>query len=238
VEVTLDSVRDVWIYQRRHGYRFSLDAVLLAFFVRARALGSIVDLGAGAGVVGILLARRYPAARVTLLELQEGLYTLAARNIEKNGLGEQVRALRRDIRDLKSLGDLAGCDLAVSNPPFRKPLTGKLSAAEERSLARHELALSLRELVGAAARLTREKGRFCLVHHPLRLAELTEELRRAGLQPKRLRFVHGRRDAEARILLMEAVKGGGEGLKVERPLFVYEEDGRTYTEEVRSMCEG
>lgn len=232
METTLDSIRDIRLYQHREGYRFSLDAVLLFSFVRVRKAVSIADLGAGSGVVGLLLARKYPGARVALVELQESLCRLIERNIVLNGLGDRVYAVNKDIRKLLP-GDLHGLDVVVSNPPFRRPLSGRLSRGEERAVARHELELSLGGLLRAAAGILRSRGRFFLVHHPERLAELMEGLGRVRLEPKRLRFVHGKKDAEARMLLVEAVKQGSPGLRVEPPLFVYEEDGRTYSREVR-----
>jgi tRNA1Val (adenine37-N6)-methyltransferase len=233
-ETTLDTIRSIRLYQHRHGYRFSLDAVLLASFVNVPRARRIADLGAGSGVVGLLLAEKYPTAHITLVELQRSLHELSVRNIRLNGLEERVHALRHDIRNLNA-EVLAGVDVVVSNPPFRRPLTGKLSLGEERAVARHELLLTFGELAAAAKRTLGARGRFFLVHHPERIPEILEVLGEQGFQPKRLRFVHGNPAAEARIVLMEAVRQGRPGMKVEPPLFVYEEDGKTYTEEVRRM---
>lgn len=230
--LTLDSIKDIKLYQSRDGYRFSLDALLLASFVNLKRVKEAIDLGAGSGIVGLLLARRYPEARVTLLELQESLYRLAERNIRLNNLEERVSALKSDIRRLP--GGLPGFDLALSNPPFRKPLSGLLNVERERAVARHEMEISLRELVRAASGCLKNRGRLCMIYHPLRLHELTDELARAGLEPKRLRFVHGNATLEAKMVLLEAAKNGRAGLKVERPLFVYREDGG-YTPEMEEI---
>lgn len=230
--LTLDTIKGIRLYQSRNGYRFSMDAVLLASFVDLKRVGTIIDLGAGSGIVGLLLAKRYTGARVTLLELQESLFKLAERNISLNGLEERVDAVRCDIRDLPE--GLAGFDLALSNPPFRKPLSGRLNVEREKAVARHEMEISLRELLRAASGCLKSKGRFCMIYHPLRLHELTDELARAGLEPKRLRFVHGKVSLEAKMLLLEAVKHGRPGLKVEPPLFVYREDGG-YTREMEDI---
>jgi len=231
-DLTLDTIRDVSIYQRREGYRFSLDAVLLYSFVHMKVVKSIADLGAGSGVVGLMLARKFPSATVTLVEMQKSLHGLALRNVELNGLSGRMSVLLHDLREPLSL---RGLDLVVSNPPFRKPLTGRLSHGRERAVARHELELSLPALMRAASSVLRARGRFCLVYHPHRLSELLTELANAGLEPKRLRFVHGNEETEAKMLLLESVRGGRPGLKVEKPLFVYEPDCRTYTEEVRNI---
>lgn len=232
METTLDSIRDIKLYQRKNGYRFSLDALLLYSFVRLRSAERIADLGAGSGIIGILLAKKYPAASVKLIELQEGLFRLASKNVAMNGLGGRVDVLKCDIRKLPR--DLCGFDLVVSNPPFRKPLSGRLSIDRERALARHEMELSLTELVRAASGLLKNKGRFAVIYHPARLPELINELKRVKLEPKRLRLVHGTVNAEAKMALVESVKHGRGGLKVERPLVVYGEGG-LYTEETAGI---
>jgi tRNA1Val (adenine37-N6)-methyltransferase len=235
VKTTLDTILDLRFHQHLDGYRFSMDAVLLADFVRARTVRNMADLGAGSGVVGILLARRYPKAEVTLVELQKGLHSLCERNIKENSLEDRVRALRADIRELA--GELTGLDLVVSNPPFRRPGSGLLSEGEEKIIARHEVALTLPELARAASGMLKARGRFCLVYLPERLADAVQTLRESRLEPKRVRFVHGRMGSEARIMLLEAVRQGRPGMKVEPPLIVYEDDGKTYTREVRRMYE-
>jgi len=232
MEVTLDSIRDIKIYQSKTGYRFSVDSLLLSDFVNLKTVRNIADLGSGSGVVGILIAKKYPKAKVDLFELQTGLVDLSEKNICINNLKDRMQALQCDIRTLPALyPGLSEYELAVSNPPFRKPKSGKLNVEEERAIARHELRLSLSELVAAAYSLLKAKGRFCIIYHPCRLSELIETLKKKNLEPKRLRFVHSTRLSEAKMALVEAVKGGRTGLKVENPLFLYNEDG-SYTEEM------
>ncbi len=251
--LTLDSIRDIKLYQRQRGYRFSLDALLLHDFARLQKVGRIADLGAGSGVIGLLLAKKYPQSSVLLIELQEGLYGLALKNIALNGLESRVTAVKADIRAIGDgcggdAADLCGgsFDMAVSNPPFRKATTGRISLDEERALARHELKLPFPALVRAAGRLLKNRGRFFMIYHPERLREMFEALRAGGLEPKRLRFVHGRYDPDgqdphggsgafkAKMVLVESVKGGRAGLAVESPLFVYSPDG-SYTPQVRRI---
>jgi len=232
MEVTLDSIRDIKIYQSKTGYRFSVDSLLLSDFVNLKTVRNIADLGSGSGVVGILIAKKYPKAKVDLFELQTGLVDLSEKNICINNLKDRMQALQCDIRTLPALyPGLSEYELAVSNPPFRKPKSGRLNVEEERAIARHELRLSLSELVAAAYSLLKAKGRFCIIYHPCRLSELIETLKKKNLEPKRLRFVHSTRLSEAKMALVEAVKGGRTGLKVENPLFLYNEDG-SYTEEM------
>lgn len=234
VETTLDGIRDIKIYQNRGGYRFSVDAVLLYTFADMRYARNIADLGTGSGIIGLLLARKYPKARVTLVELQQSLYSLAVKNIAINHLEDRVTAVLSDIRHLKDNFEPIIHDLVVSNPPFRKPTTGKLSVGRERSIARHELELKFSELAEAASYLLKAKGRFFMIYHPERLLEAVDALRLFRLEPKRIRFVHNDAGAESKIVLLEAVKEARPGLKIENPLFIYNTDG-SYTAEVSAM---
>ncbi len=255
METTLDSIRDIRLYQPKQGYRFSVDALLLYSFVNLMHVRKIADLGAGSGVVGLLLAKKYPKAKVDLIELQESLFKLAQKNIELNGLEDRVRAFKSDIRDINGfaggrfrsgpwlvVGGLQSphnqpYDLVVSNPPFRRPRAGRLSHEEENAVARHEVKLKLTELLSAASLLLRAKGKLCLVHLPERLPEPIGEMRHCALEPKRMRLVHSRPGAEAKMLLIEAVKEGRPGMKVEPPCFVYNEDA-CYTEEMQELFSG
>lgn len=234
METTLDGIRDIKVYQNKEGYRFSVDAVLLYTFADMRYARNITDLGTGSGIIGLLLARKYPKANITLVELQQSLYRLAVKNIAINNLDERVTALLSDIRHLKGHCEPVTQDLVVSNPPFRKPTTGKLSIGQERAIARHELALKIGELADAASYLLKAKGRFFMIYHPERLLEAVDALRLCRLEPKRVRFVHNDAGAESKIVLIEAVKEARPGIKIENPLLIYNTDG-SYTTEVSAM---
>lgn len=234
METTLDGIRDVKVYQNKVGYRFSVDAVLLYSFADMRYARRIADLGTGSGIIGLLLARKYSTARVTLVELQKSLFSLAERNIIINHLEDRVTAVLSDIRKLKEIFEPMSYDLVVSNPPFRKPATGRLSEGQERAIARHELALKIGDLAESASHLLKAKGRFFMIYHPERLLEAVDALRLHRLEPKRIRFVHNDMDAVSKIVMIEAVKEARPGVRIENPLFIYKPDG-SYTPEVSAM---
>lgn len=252
--VTLDYIRDVQVYQNRKGYRFSVDALLLYSFVNLHRAGMIADLGAGSGIIGLLLARKYSRAEVALIELQESLAALARENIVLNGLEDRVRVIRADVKDFyarlaetyarrsqsyKQPSDdnsivPESFDLVVSNPPFRKPETGLLSTGDEKAIARHEIMLSLTDLIRTGSIMLKHHGRFCVIHLPERITDIIRTMADNGLEPKRLRFVHSGISSGAKMVLIEAVKGGKGGLKTEKPLILYNEDG-SYTAEMLEL---
>lgn len=234
METTLDGIRDVKLYQNRDGYRFSVDPVLLYSFVGVKYAKKIADLGAGSGIIGLLLARKYEKARVVLVELQQSLHRLAEKNIRLNSLEERVHAIHADIKSIKKELPAESLDLVVSNPPFRRPLSGRLSEGEEKAIARHEIALRFSDIAEAAGYMLKARGRFFLIFHPERILEVVDVLRANRLEPKRIRFVHNDIHAESKIVLIESVKEGRAGLKIERPLVIYKKDG-SYTDELKRI---
>lgn len=234
MELTLDSIRNISLYQARKGYRFSMDAILLCSFINAARAEHIADLGAGSGIIGLLLAEKYPQASVTLFEIQDTLAALAGKNIALNYLEDRVKVVRADLRNIKEQADVSPhyYDLIASNPPFRKELSGHVNPYEEKAIARHEIKFRLSELAEAAACLLKPGGKFFFIHLPERLSEIINALRERRLEIKRLRFVHSEASSGAKLVMAEAVKGGRPGLKVESPFYIYNKGG-TYTAEMK-----
>ncbi|MDP3049476.1 MAG: tRNA1(Val) (adenine(37)-N6)-methyltransferase [Thermodesulfovibrionales bacterium] len=248
MNLTLDTIRDIKLYQNKKGYRFSVDALLLYSFVNLRRAYRIADMGAGSGIVGILLAKKYHDSEVVLIEIQNSLAGLAEKNIALNKVEKRVRVIRTDIKKFK-LGDFHyenkttlnsslltpnSFDLVVSNPPFRRQKTGLISPTDEKAIARHEIELKLADLIQVSCFILRSKGRFCMIYHPSRLVELINALREKHMEPKRLRFVHSNLMTEAKMVLVEAIKDGRSEMKIEKPFCIYKEDG-TYTDEMKAL---
>ncbi len=231
---TLDTIKDIKLFQAKDGYRFSVDALLLENFISAKRLNKGVELGTGSGVISILLAKRIRGIKIFAAEIQSTLAERAERNISLNGLEKKIEVLNIDIKKLKKTFPTNEFDFVFSNPPFRKPKTGRISVFEERAVARHEIEITLPDLLKTAAYLLKHSGRLYLIYHPFRLAELVGLMQKVKLEPKRMRFVHSRAGEEAKMVLIEAVKGSGTWLKVDSPLYLYE-DKDNYTSEMREI---
>ena len=227
----------ITLYQSRAGYRFSLDALLLAHFVTAKTGARVVDLGTGNGVIPLALAALHPSIEVTGIELQPRMVERARRNIAQNELRTRIKIAHGDVRSPKQIARAGDFDVAVCNPPYRKSISGRLSMNEERQAARHELAGGLDEFLRAGAFFLRANGRMAMVYPVVRSVDLLTAMRDAGLEPKCLRMVHSFRGAKASLVLAEAIKGGRSGLEVQASLIVYA-GARTYSDEVASMIAG
>ncbi len=231
---TLDSIKDIRLFQAKNGYRFSVDALLLENFISAKRLQKGIELGTGSGIISILLSKRIKGSRITAVEIQKSLAERAERNISLNGLDDRIEILSKDIKDLRKIFSTNEFDYVFSNPPFRKPKTGLMSIYEEKAVARHEIEITLPDLISTASYLLKHSGKFYMIYHPFRLAELISLLRKSRLEPKRIRFVHSRTGEEAKMVLIEAVKGSGIWLKISPPLYLYEK-GNKYSQELNSI---
>ncbi|PLX83008.1 MAG: methyltransferase [Desulfuromonas sp.] len=223
------------IIQARQGYRYSLDPFLLADFVDVVSGGQVADLGAGSGLLPLLLAAKVGSGRIVGLEIQEAMVERARRTVDLNRLQGTISLVQGDVRRLPQELPRACHDLVVTNPPYRSPASGRISHGDERSAARHELNGGLADFVAAGRKLLKDGGRFAVIFPVERLVELLTGMREERLEPKRLRMVHSRRDDSASLVLAEGRKNGRGGLTVEPPLFVYEGEGRSYSAEMQKI---
>lgn len=225
------------VIQPRRGYRFSLDAVLLAHFPGPEQPAEAVDLGTGCGVIPLLLAHRFPGCLCYGLEIQADMVDRARRSVACNRLEQHIRIFHHDIRSVAALLPAHSADLVVSNPPFRKVGEGHISQNQSMAIARHELQVELAQVIGAAAYLLPAGGRFCLVHRADRVAEIISLLGPSKLGLKRLRTVHSFPDGPARLVLVEGQKEWRGGADIQSPLVIYDAPGR-YSREIKSLYEG
>ena len=212
-------------HQHRNGYRFSVDAVLLAHFVSPERGAHILDLGAGCGIVSLLLAYRHPSVMLSAVEIQKSLFALCRQNVLANGFEKRIAVLHGDMCRLASLFPAESFDWAVSNPPYRKLASGRRNPGREQNLARHEVKASLQEVLAAASYAVKNRGRVALVYPATRLAALLAAFRFHGLEPKRLQPVYSYPGGPAKLVLVESVKNGGEELKILEPFYIYREQG-------------
>ncbi len=190
-----------------HG--FGADALLLADFATCRGK-AVCELGTGCGVIALLLARDNA---VTAVEIQPEAAALATRSAAACGL--PVRVFTADWRALDGLLPAGLFDRVVCNPPYFPAGGGRENDSPARRIARHEESpAALGELCAAAARLLKNGGTFCLCHRPERLCDLTDALRKNGLEPKRIEAVCHPGGQQPWLILCEAKRGGRPGVKV------------------------
>jgi tRNA1Val (adenine37-N6)-methyltransferase len=224
----------VALCQSRKGYRFSIDAVLLAAVVHPKPGEIVLDMGTGCGVVPVILAFRNPAVRCIGIELQSSLARLAEKNVMANHMQDRIRILHQDIRALKQDAIEGPVDWIVSNPPYRPVDSGRMNPGAERAVARHEIHLCLKDLMQVCRGVLKTGGRFAVIYPVERLVDLLDEMRSAGIEPKWMQSVHSRKADAAKLVLVKGMMRGNPGLKLAPPLVIYDDHGR-YSHAVEKM---
>ncbi len=222
----------VFVLQKKRGYRFSLDAPLLADFIRPSPTDGLLELGAGNGIISLLLSRK-PFRQIVCLEIQPALADLASRNVALNHLEGKITVLEQDLRTYRPD---EGYDIVFSNPPYIKKRGGQLSPSGEKSIAKHEIKCDIFDIMHAAGRALERDGRVCVIYPAKRKADFDRALEETGLRIRTLRFVHPRQGEPAHRFLAECGFSVSSP-EIRRPLCVYNERGE-YTPEMKAIFAG
>ncbi|WP_251499191.1 tRNA1(Val) (adenine(37)-N6)-methyltransferase [Otoolea muris] len=222
------------IIQKKDGFCFGMDAVLLSGFAAVKEGERALDLGCGTGIIPLLLEAKTRGRHFTGLEIQREMADMAARSVRLNRLEDKIDIIEGDIKEAGRIFGGASFDVVTANPPYMNDSHGLKNPDLPRAIARHEVLCTLQDVVREAAKVLRPGGRFYLVHRPRRLIEIITELAGYGLEPKRLKFVHPFADREAKMVLIEAARGGRSFVRVEKPLIVFRERG-IYTDEINEI---
>lgn len=227
-ERTETMLKNMKIIQRNDFQNFTLDSVLIGDFVKInRKSKKILDIGTGCGIIALILANR-SKAEIVGIELQEIMADIAKANVQNNELEDRVKIMQGDIKNYREIFKRDEFDIVVTNPPYFefKGDINQINDLDQLAKARHNVDLSLEEIVEASVFVLKNGGSFNMVFRVERLVEVFEIMRKYRLEPKRLMNVFTKRDGESKICLIEGVKDGDKGLKVENPIFVYDENGK------------
>jgi len=222
------------IIQKKKGYRFSIDAILIASFARIKKKDTLVDLGTGSGVIPLILSYRHPDNLITGIEMNGDVASMARRSVDLNDLRSVITILKEDIREIRKSLKAESFSTVIANPPYGKMGSGRLSNDEDRASARHELTGNIKDFIKAGAYLLKYRGSLNIIYPSKRLVDVINEMRLCGIEPKRLRTVHSRKGDAAKLVMVEGIKGGGVEMDIEAPLYIYE-SGDFYTEDVKVM---
>ena len=214
------------LIQKREGFRFGTDAVLLADFAAPRKREKAADLGTGTGIIAVLMAARQPEMDMDAVEIQSEMAEMASRSVKMNGLESRLRIHCMDMRRAWQVLGQGSKSLVTCNPPYGRENSGPVSENPNQQISRHETGLSVDEIVRSAAQLLKFGGRFCVVYPAQRAYEMMSAMGGHHLEPKRIRTVHARAGRAPKLVLIEAVKGARSGLKWEDPLILYDDQGK------------
>lgn len=239
VETTRDAVFEgrIVVLQSRAGYRFSIDAILLAHRVARLAPRRGLEVGGGCGVISLCVSRLSPGYSGVAVEVQTSLVHVACLNVLQNDLADRLEIIHGDIREVAPKMRPALFDVVFMNPPYFHPSRGHVNPNSERAAARHQIHGNIAELITAARALLEPRGTLELVYPTTSSFEVIAALEAVGLRALQIRYVFSDITQDSKLCLISARQAGHPSLRIDPPLVLYDAP-EVYTREVREMLAG
>ena len=225
---------DLKIVQDTKYFNFSLDSVLLYNFINLKPNMKVIDICSGNCPIPLMMSKKIDN-KIYAVELQKEVYELGKESIELNNLKDKIELLNMDAKDLNKIFDTDTFDLITCNPPyFKVNENSKKNDNTVKSIARHEIMITIEDIIVLARKLLKNNGSLALVHRPDRLSEIVELMNKYNLSLKKIQFIYPKDNTESNMVLIEATKNGNNSLKVLEPLIIHNENG-DYKENIKEM---
>lgn len=203
------------IYQNNSYFKFSLDSVLLAEFVKKpEKATTILDMCSGNGAVSMILSTK-TNAKITSVELQKEIFDLGVKSVSYNKLNNQIKCVNSDIKCVENYFPGNKFDVIVCNPPYFNSKNNDLINDERvKAVARHEIYIKLEEIVQIASKLLDLNGEFYMVHRPERLDEIIIQCNKYNLNVKNIQFICTKMNISPKLVLVRCIKGSKNNVKI------------------------
>ena len=227
--------KDLKIIQNKNWFCFGIDSVLLVNFSKnIKKSANVLDLGTGTGIIPILLSGKNDCKKAIGVEVQENVAEMARRSVELNNLENKIEIVCDNVINLKERYKNSKFDVIITNPPYKKGGEGVINEVEEKLISRHEVKANLEDFIKTASGLLKDKGEFYIVHRPERLVDILSLMREYKIEPKLMQFVCSSYNKPPKLVLIKGVRNANAFLKVEKNLYIYDENGN-YTKEIMDI---
>ena len=162
----LESVNKKMVVKEK-GLKITDDAILLSKFIKgyfdtnyknAREKKTFLEIGAGQGVISLLLSETAIVLKIFAVEIQEEIFKILKKNVEINKLNDKIIPINKNIKSIE--GEY---DFIFSNPPYKKINSGKMPRNEAERVSKYEVLLTLEELILEIKRLLKNYGEFFVI---------------------------------------------------------------------------
>ena len=227
-------LNNIMVIQKKKGFRFGVDAVLLANFAKVKKGMSVCDLCSGTGIVPFIIAGKTQAEKIIGVEIQKELADMAKRSALYNKLEHRIKFYSGDLKDKSLIKSLGKFNVVTVNPPYKLRNSGLISEDDKNAISRHEICCTLEDVIRASKDLLTDNGKLYLVHRPDRLCDVLCTMRKYKIEPKSIRTIHPSENKAPNIVLIEGQNFGKPYFKWEDPLYIHNEDG-SYTSEIEEI---
>lgn len=204
--------KGLMIYQDSESYCFTSDAVHLANFVKAPKNAKAVDLCSGSGVIGMLVFAKNNIDTVKMVEIQTHLAELSKESVLYNNLQEHIEVINKPLQNISNEIGREKYEIVVCNPPYKEVGENLKNIKEDIAIARHELKVTLEEIISEASKLLKFGGKFYTICKEERFCDMITLSRKYNMEPKELKIITSTKGAN--VVMMQSSKGGKSGLKI------------------------
>ncbi len=221
------------IVQDTNMFSFSLDSILLPNFITIKKdVKKILDIGCGNAPIPMIFTTKTNAI-IDAVELQKEIFNMAKESVKINNLEEKITLYNEDIKNFYLNIPTETYDVITCNPPYFKiEQASRLNKSDYKTIARHEINLNIDDVCKISKKILKNKGILGIVHRPERLNEIIVSMLQNNIIPKRIQFVHPNETKDANIVLIEGIKNGNAGLKINPPLYTHDVNGN-YRKEIK-----
>lgn len=223
-------ISNLRLIQKKDGFRFGIDAVLLSDFAKDIKAEKMLDMCTGSGIVPVLMSAKTNIPEIFGIEIQEEIFDAAKRTLELNGLSGRIHLECGNIKKGAEIYGKRQFGLITCNPPYMPAGSAVKNELDTKIIARHEVLCTLEDVISSAGVLLKQQGHLVLVHKPTRLADIICLMREREIEPKRIRFIHKQAETEPSLVLVDGAYKGGRELRIMPPLYLYDEKGEETSE--------
>ena len=217
------------IIQNSKWFCFGIDSIILSNFAKEMHKNSkVLDLGTGNGILAILVSEKVENSKIIGIEVQEEVADMAKRSVELNNLEQRITIINSNIKEIKYNNEF---DAVITNPPYKETNTGLMNENQVKLISRHEIKGTLEAFIRKSSEALKDRGSLYMVNRPERIIDIFEYCRKYKLEPKKLQMVYSKIGGKPNLILVKAVTNANKYLKVEKPLYIYKENGK-YTDEI------
>lgn len=227
-------VGNLKILQKKNGFRFGTDAVLLSDFAGRNIKGNVLDLCSGTAIVPLLLSVRKNISKISALEIQTDIADMAKRSVSMNGLEDKIEVVCGDLKNADGIFEKKCFDAVTCNPPYMKAGGAVTNMSDTKIISRHEVLCTLEDVIAVSRKMLKNHGRLFMVHKPNRLGEIIHTMCNNHIEPKRMRLVYAGKGKEPSLVLIEGLLGGNPEMRIAPPLYIFNENNE-YTDELKEI---
>lgn len=226
---------DIQVYVSKN-HKFNSDTILLSDFVKPSVRHRVIELCCGCGAMSLMWFNEQPPKELFCVDIQKEACDLLKKSLKYNNLEGKITVINDDLKNMKNVFKFKKFNVVACNPPYFPIKSGINSEIFSNMVSKHQTACSLEDVIKASSQILRISGKLCISYRQEGLCDILWYMRKYGIEPKRVRFIHHRADKPPKTILVEGRYQSAPGMLVMPPLIMEDEHG-DLTDEMKRIYE-